>query len=96
MAKFQVVKCSPMANKPGAQTSWRATMVKGLFTGDDGEVDMFEVMLFPERGEEPVTYKAGEQLIPVVGVRTNRATSRPELVITAFKLSSVASATRAA
>ena len=85
MAKFQVVKCSAMENKPGAQTSWRATMVKGLFTGDDGEVDMFEVMIFPERGQNPVEYKPGEQLIPVIGVRTNRSTGRPELVISSFK-----------
>lgn len=92
MAKFQVVKCSPMANKPGAATSWRATMVKGLFTGDDGEVDMFEVLIFPERGQEPVEYKAGEQLLPVVGVRTNKVTGRPELVISSFNKPAVARA----
>lgn len=85
MAKFQVVKCSAMENKPGAQNSWRATMVKGLFTGDDGEVDMFEVMIFPERGQNPVEYKQNEQLVPIIGVRTNKVTGRPELVISSFK-----------
>lgn len=84
MAKFQVVKCTPMSNKAGSSTQWRATMVKGLFTGEDGEVDMFEVMLFPERGAEPVEYKAGEVLMPVIGVRNNRDSGRPELVISSF------------
>ena len=92
MAKFQVVKCTPMTNKAGAATSWRATMVKGLFTGEDGEVDMFEVMLFPARGAEPVEYKANEVLIPIIGVRNNRDSGRPELVISAFQRPSVSAA----
>lgn len=84
MAKFQVVKCSPMTNKPGSATQWRASMVKGLLTSDDGEVDMFEVLIFGERGQEPPVYKPGENLLPVIGLRTNKVTQRPELVITSF------------
>lgn len=79
--KFQVVKCEPMESKPGSATTWRATMVKGLFTDDLGEVEMVEVMMFGERGAQPPTFDKGEQLHPVFQVRRNKATQRPEFFI---------------
>jgi len=79
--KFQVVKCAPMESKPGATSAWRATMVKGLFTDDLGEVEMVEVMMFGERGQLPPTFNSGEMLQPVFQVRRNKANGRPEFVI---------------
>jgi hypothetical protein len=81
MPKFQVVACKPMQSKPTAPTAWRATMVKGLFTDDAGEIEMVEVMMFPERGYEPPMFTAGENLVPVFQVRKNKTNGRPEFVI---------------
>jgi hypothetical protein len=79
--KFQVIKCTPMESKPSAENAWRASMVKGLFTDDLGEVEMMEVMLFGERGALPPVYTAGEMCAPIVQVRRNKSNGRPELVI---------------
>lgn len=84
MSKFQVVKTSPMKNKPDSKSMWIASMVKGLFTDDFGEVEMVEVMLFGAGSELPPTYKAGEQLTPIFQVRRNRSTNRTEFVIGSF------------
>ena len=95
--KFQVVKCSPMESKPGAPSHWLATMVKGLFTDDLGEVEMVEVMLFGERGAAPPTFTTGEHLQPVFQVRRAKNTGRPEFVIGSLqKIAAVASLPKAA
>lgn len=82
--KFQVIKCEPMVSKPNAPNAWVASMVKGLFTDDAGEIEMVEVMLFGERGAAPPTFSPGDHLMPVFGVRRNRTTNRAEFVIASF------------
>jgi hypothetical protein len=94
--KFEVVKCQPMESKPGAANPWRATMVKGLFTDDLGEVEMVEVMLFGQRDAFPPVFQTGELLQPVFQVRVNRQTKRPEFVIGALNKPSVSALPKAA
>ncbi len=96
MPKFQVVKCAPMESKPGAATTWRATMVKGLFTDDLGEIEMVEVMMFGERGQHPPIFQEGENLQPVFQVRKNKTNGRPEFVIGSLVKPTVASVPKAA
>lgn len=81
-----------MESKPGAANHWIATMVKGLFTDDLGEVEMVEVMMFPERGQAPVNYAPGEHLVPVFQARKNRTNGRIEFVIGSLVKPSVAKA----
>lgn len=80
-SKFQVIKCEPMESKPGAQNSWRASMIKGLYTDETGEIEMCEVMLFGDRGGNPPVFEKGVMLQPVFQVRRNKQTQRPEFVI---------------
>lgn len=96
MPKFQVVACKPMESKPDAPKPWRASMVKGLFTDDTGEIEMVEVMMFAERGQHPPIFQPGEQLSPVFQVRKNQTNGRPEFFIGSLKPAAVAAVPKAA
>jgi hypothetical protein len=84
MAKFEVVKTTPMASRD-ASKPWQATMVKGLYTDDEGEIEMVEVMLFGEQGKAPPQFKDGALVTPIFGVRRNKTNNRPEFVISALR-----------
>lgn len=96
MSKFQVVKCELASGIGKTGTAWNGTRVKGLFTDDNGEMDMVDLLLFPERGQSPVLYQPNEHLIPLIGVGRNKANNRPEFSIVGFKPVAVASAKAAA
>jgi len=96
MPKFQVVKCQAMRSQPGSKSNWEATMVKGLYTDDGGEVEMIEVMLFGERGFAPPTFDAGQTLAPHFVVRRNKTNGRMEFVIGSLTALAAASLAKAA
>ena len=96
MATFQVIKVTPMESKPNATSSWRASLVKGLYTDEHGEMDTAEVMLFGERGQHPPVFEKGDKLIPNFGLVRNRDSGKMEFQITSFIRPAVASVSKAA
>jgi hypothetical protein len=65
-------------------------MVKGLFTDDEGEIEMVEVMLFGQNGQQPPVFSEGQICAPVFGVRRNKSTNRPEFTISSLRVMAAA------
>lgn len=69
---FNVIAISNKAGMSKANRPYAMTIVQGVFTNDDGEMNVCEFTFFAENGRQTPNLVVGQTYVPVIKVGVSR------------------------